>query len=140
MLNDPEFKLSVYDKNMGYIGQRSPHEEAVNFAKNIISGSTGLDNKDSRHLAENYEFTKRDASFLLDNMRDFLQVYVGTGRKINVMQTAATEASLFTKSVSATNKVVPDKDNPGKSKKITTSPYIKLVSSSKCPRYTEDGK
>ena len=58
MLNDKEFSLGIYDKTQGYIGQRSPHDEAVKFVKNVISGATGLDSKDSVHLAENYEFTK----------------------------------------------------------------------------------
>lgn len=138
MLNDPNFSLGVYDKSLGYIGERCPHEEAVSFVKNIISGATGLDQKDSRHLAENYEFTKRDASFLVDNIRDFIQVYTSTGRKINVMQTAATEACLYTKPVEATNKSVPDKNNPGQNKKIVTSPYIKLVAVTKCPKYGEE--
>jgi hypothetical protein len=137
MLNDPDFSIGVYDKSSGYVGQRCPHEEAVKFVKNIISGSTGLDQKDSKHLAESYEFTKRDANFMLDNMRDFISVYMDTGRKINIMQSAATEACLFTKDVPSSKKSVPDKENPGKSKTIITSPYIKLVSSAKCPKYNE---
>ena len=96
--------------------------------------------KDDAYLAENYEFTKRDASFLLENMRDFLQVYSGTGRKINIMQTAATEACLYTKPVKASSKQVPDKDNPGTTKTITTAPYIKLISLSKAPKYAEGEK
>ena len=137
MLNDPDFRLGVYDRNFGYVGDKCPHDDAVNFAKNIIAGSTGLDGRESKHLAENYEFTKRDASFLLENMRDFLQVYTSTGRKINIMQTAETEACLYTKPVTAGNKSVPDKERPGKTKQITTSPYVKLVSITKCPKYGE---
>lgn len=140
MLNDPDFSIGVYDKNLGYIGQRCPHDEAVNFTKNIISGATGLDGKDSKILASNYEFTKRDASFLLDNMRDFLQVYTGSGRKINIMQSATTEACLFTKDIKAGSKLVPDKDHPGKTKEINTLSYTKLVSASKCPKYTGNQK
>lgn len=136
MLNDKEFTIGVYDRTQGYIGQKCPHDNAVKFVKNIISGATGLDSKDSMHLAENYEFTKKDSNFLLENMRDFLYVYTGTGRKINVIQSATTEASLFTKEISSGEKLIPDKDNPGKSKKVYTSPYTKLVSSSKCPKYT----
>ena len=30
MLNDPDFTVSVYDKNKGYIGTRCPREEALN--------------------------------------------------------------------------------------------------------------
>ena len=137
MLNDKDFTIGVYEKNVGYVGQKSPHDEAVNFVKNIIAGATGLDSKDSRHLAENYEFTKRDANFLLSNMRDFIEVYTSTGRKMNIMQTAATEACIFTRDMSSGHKMVPDKDNPGQSKQIVTSPFVKLVSSSKCPKYVE---
>lgn len=135
MLNDADFSLGVYDRTQGYIGQRCPHDEAVKFVKNIINGATGLDNKDSMHLAQNYEFTKKDANFLLGNMRDFMTVYMNTGRKINIIQSANTDASLFVKEVKATEKLVPDKDNPGCTKKVPTLGYTKLVSSSKCPRY-----
>ena len=140
MLNDPDFKIGVYDRTVGYIGDKCPHEDAVMFVKNIIAGATGLDGKDSRHLAEGYEFTKKDAVFLIDNMRDFINVYSSTGRKINIMQNGTTEANLFTKEVAATNKSIPDRDHPGEVKNITTSPYIKLVSQSKCPKYNEGGK
>jgi hypothetical protein len=135
MLNDKEFTIGVYDKSMGYIGQKSPHNEAVKFAKDIIAGSTGLDTKDAEQLAEDYEWTKKNSNFLLSNMRDFLFVYTGTGRKINIMQSADTEACLYTKEIKSTNKCIPDKDNPGKIKQVVTSPYTKLVSVTKCPKY-----
>ena len=135
MLNDKEYSIGVYDKTQGYIGQRSPHQEAVKFVKNVVHDTTGLDSKDAMHLAENYEFKKRDSNFLLTNMRDFLNVYSGTGRKINIMQTANTEAAIFTREIKASEKLVPDKDNPGATKKVPTAPYVKLICSSKCPKY-----
>lgn len=139
MLNDDEFSIGVYDKTQGYIGQHCPHDDAIKFVKNIIQDSTGLDSKDALTLANKYTFTNRDANFLLNNMRDFLYVYTGTGRKINVMQSADTEAALFIKPIGSQEKMIPDKDNPGKTKKVTTSPYMKLVSSSRCPRYALNG-
>lgn len=138
MLNDPQFSLGIYDKNVGYIGQRCPHDEAVQFVKNVVSGATGLDRKESEVLAKNYEFTKRDANYMLTNMRDFITVYTSTGRKINIMQTANTEAYLYTKEQQPTKKQVPDKEHPGSSKPITTAAYTKLVSATRCPKYKED--
>lgn len=135
MLNDAEFNLAVYDKNLGRIGERCPHDEAVNFAKNIISGATGLDNRESKHLAENYEFTNKDANFLLTNMRDFLNVYTYSGRKINIIQNETTETNIFAREIKAGQKSVPDKDNPGQSKVVKTVPFTKIISSSKCPKY-----
>ena len=137
MLNDPDFSIGVYDKKLGCIGQKCPHDEAVKFVGDIVQRTTGLDKSDSVHLASNLEFTKRDANFLLSNMRDFINVYTGTGRKLNIMQTATTEANLYTKEMAASTKTIPDKDT-GESKTITTSPYIKLVSQSKCPRYNDN--
>ena len=72
MLNDKDFSIGVYDKKLGYIGQKSPHDEAVKFVGDIVQRTTGLDKADSVHLASNLEFTKRDANFLLSNMRDFI--------------------------------------------------------------------
>lgn len=135
MLNDKEFTLSVYDKNKGYIGQRSPYQEARTFTKNIISGATGLESKDAQHLADHYEFTKRDSNFLLQNMRDFTQVYMTTGRKMNILQTDKTEATINTREMKASTKKIPDKENPSITKSYQTSPFIKLVAKSKRPKY-----
>lgn len=135
MLNDPEFTLGVYDKSTGYIGQRSPHKEAISFVKDIVAGATGLDSKESELLANNYEWTKKNANFLVTNMKDFLNVYTSTGRKITVVQNADTEGSIYTKEAPSITKSIPDKDNPGKSKQVTTIPYVKLVSQTHCPKY-----
>lgn len=140
MLNDKDFSLSVYDKRLGYIGQKCPHDDAVKFVSDVISRATGLDKNDSNHLADNYEFSKKDANFLLSNMRDFIQVYTTTGRKINIMQSSATEANLYTREIAASTKNIPDKENPGEVKTITTSPFIKLVCQSRCPKYIDEDK
>lgn len=138
MLNDPDFSVGVYDKKIGYIGQRCPHDEAVKFVGDVIQRATGLEKKDATHLASNLEFTKKDAGFLITNMKDFLATYIGTGRKINIMQTSTTEANLFAREMSASTKTIPNKDNPKESRTITTSPYVKLVSQSKCPKYNDE--
>ena len=135
MLNDSEFTLGVYDRTQGYIGQKCPRDGAVKFIKNVISGATGLDQRDSQHLAENYTFTKKDANFLLDNMRDFINVYMGTTRKLNILQTANSESAIFTREIEPSMKMIPDKDNPGKTKSVYANGYNKLVSSSRCPKY-----
>ena len=134
MLNDKNFKIGIYDKNDGYVGEHCPADEATMFIKNIIQGATGLDSRDSLHLAQEYQFTKKDATFMLSNMRDFIDIYTSSGRKINIIQNKTTEASIFVKEVSASTKKVPDKES-GKSKQITTSPFTKLISISKCPKY-----
>jgi len=135
MLNDPNFNVSIYEKSTGYVGQRCPREEATGFVKNIIQATTGLDARDSKHLADNYEFTKRDATFLLTNMRDFMSTYLSTGRKINIVQSANAEANLFARDVKPLVKTIPASEGSKETKQITTAAYTKIVSNSKCPKY-----
>ena len=64
MLNDPNFKVSIYDKNKGLVGTRCPREEATKFVASTTSAITGLDQAQATELANNYEFSKKDATFL----------------------------------------------------------------------------
>lgn len=136
MLNDKAFKISIYDRNEGFIGEKCPAEEASQFIANIIQGATGLDSKDSKHLADNYEFTKKDAVFMVNNAKDFMEVYMRTGRKLNIIQNAAGEASIFAKEVPATTKKIPARPGSPETKEINTPAYTKIVSISKSPKYT----
>lgn len=131
MLNDPDFSISIYDKNKGMIGSRCPREEAVKFAANVSSSITGLDIKSATEIANGYEFTKKDAIFLIDNAKDFVSTYLETGRKLPIVQSATTEASLIVRHVDEKTKPVPNGTG------TTTIPaYDKVVSKSKCPKYS----
>lgn len=133
MLNDPDFEVSIYDKNKGLIGTRSPRTEAVKFISNVCSAVTGIDSKSADELANNYEFTKKDAIFLLDNSRDFTQTYLSTGRKINIVQSEKSQAELLVKPIPEKEKAIPAGDGV---KQITKVPgYDKIVAKSKCPKY-----
>lgn len=139
MLNDPDFTVSVYDKNKGYIGTRCPREEALKFVVNTSTAITGLDVKSARELAQNYEFTKRDASFLIENGRDFTQIYLETGRKYPIVQGEDSEAAIFLREVKSKEKSVPDSTT--NSTKSTIVPgYNKVVCRSRCPKYVKEIK
>lgn len=135
MLNDPDFNVSVYDKNKGYIGTKCPREEAVKFAANICSSVTGIDSKSAEELAGNYEFTKKDAIFLLDINREFAQTYLETGRKLPLVQSEKSQAEIFVKHIDEKEKSIPVADGV---KQITTvAAYDKIVCRSKCPKYNK---
>ena len=132
MLNDPDFKVGVFDKKKGLIGERCPREEAVNFISRVASEITGLDENSTKKLADNYEFSKKDAQVFLNMNRDFTTTYLKTGRKLGVIQSEDCEASLLYRPTASREKIVPGKDGT----KITTVPgYTKLISKSKAPKY-----
>ena len=81
MLNDSDFVVAVYGKT-GVIGQYCPCDDAHNMAANIIKGATKISTKEAELLAENYEFTKSDASTLVNISKEFINTYVETGRKL----------------------------------------------------------
>lgn len=128
MLNDPEFKVAIYDRNKGLIGTRSPREEAVKFIASTAVGITGIDPKAAEDLANKYEFTKKDASFLIDNVRDFTATYVSTGRKFPIIQSPDAEAAVFSKPIASKEKVTP-------SGRVSVPAYNKIICRSKSPKY-----
>ena len=137
MLNDKNFRIAIFDKNEGYIGDKCPAEEATGFVANVIHDATGLDTKDSRHLAEGYEFSKKDAVFMVNNAKDFIEVYMKTGRKMNIIQNGASETSIYARDIPAGSKNIPAKPGSPELKKISTPAYTKIVSISKAPKYTK---
>lgn len=137
MLNDPNFTISIYDRNKGYIGTRNPREEALKFITNTAVAITGLDNKSAAELASKYEFTKKDAMFLIDNNRDFDTTYLSTGRKLPIVQSIDSEAAIFYRSVASREKLVPSGDS---SKSTTVPAYNKVICRSKCPKYHNNNK
>ena len=134
MLNDKNFKVDIYDKHKGKVGERCPRSEAVTFLGEATANMTGLDKRTSLQLAENYEFSRKDAIFFINNSKDFLSNYLKTGRKINIVQTEDCEASLLMKPVASKEKLVPNGPN-GDRKKTTIPSYNKVVSKSKAPNY-----
>jgi hypothetical protein len=130
MLNDPDFTISIYDKNKGLIGQKCPHEDAVKFLTGTTAAITGLDTKSASELVSKYEFTKKDAIFMVENCRDFIQTYLSTGRKLPIAQTEDSEASLFYRAVPSKEKIV-----PGAQKTTTVPSYNKVICKSRSPKY-----
>lgn len=132
LLNDPDFQVGIYDKNKGLIGTRNVHEEAVKFVANISAEITGLDKKTAEDLANQYTFTKKDANFIINTSRDFVQTYLKTGRKFNLVQSEDTEANIFLKPTPAKEKLIPTKDG---TKLVKTGAYQKVACKSGCPKY-----
>ena len=132
LLNDPDFQVGIYDKNKGLIGTRHVHEEAGQFVANISAEITGLDKKTAEDLANQYTFTKKDANFIINTSRDFVQTYLKTGRKFNLVQSEDAEANIFLKSTPAKEKLIPTKEG---TKLVKTGAYQKVACKSGCPKY-----
>jgi hypothetical protein len=139
LLNDPDYEISIYDKNKGRIGSRNVHTEAVNFISDISSAITGVDKKEAFECASKYKFTKKDANFFYNMNRDFMQTYLQTGRKINIVQTENSEASIFYRPVASREKIVPGRNGNG-NRSTVVSAFQKVVVRSRAPKYMKKGQ
>ena len=141
MLNDPDYSVSVFDRSKGYIGSRCPRDEAVAFIGSVSSAITGLDSKSAAEIAKDNEFTKKDAIFLIDNAKDFIDTYLETGRKLPIVQNEATQAALIKRHVDSKEKKVSSvlmgnsSSNKVESGTVTIPAFDKVVCKSNCPKY-----
>lgn len=124
MLNDKQFKVAIHERGKGFTGSRSPRDTAISLAVDTLSGIVGMSGKEAKALAENYEFTKKDAQRFVDISKDFIGTYMQSGRKINIVSEPRGEISIGLKYIEAHNKSVPD-GNSG-TKVIKTEDRLKL--------------
>jgi hypothetical protein len=130
LLNDPNYEVSIYDKSKGRIGSRNVHDEAIRFIADTTAAITGLDKQSARECAKSYKFTKKDANFFLNMTHDFMQTYLDTGRKLNIIQTEDSEASIFYRQIGVREKVIPSKNGS-----VKIPGYKKVIVRSKAPKY-----
>lgn len=81
MINDPNFTVGVYDKS-GKVGEYCPSQEVRKMVSNIVTATTKIPNTEAKELVDMYEFTKSDASTLINLSKEFVNTYLHTGRKL----------------------------------------------------------
>ena len=108
MLNDKDFKVDVYSKD-GVTGQVCPSEAARNIAANVISNTTKMSQNEAKALADNYEYTKADATNMIDISKEFVNTYIQTGRKLPLGGRENSNISLSHKEIKPALKSYPKK-------------------------------
>lgn len=81
MLNDTSYEVGVYGKE-GKIGTYKPAEEFRKMQANVIASTTKISKTEAAELVSGYEFSKNDASALVDFSKEFVNTYLGCGRKL----------------------------------------------------------
>lgn len=127
MLNDREFNVAMFDRNKGYVGSRSPRNEAIQLAVDTLSGVTGMSENEAKTLTDNYEFTKKDAQHFINIGKDFIGTYLQTGRKTTIISEPRIEATVSLKYIEEHDKKVPDRDNPGSTKTVHSPEKLKMI-------------
>lgn len=82
MVNDKTFSVDELGTDGKIVSSYCPAEVAQDLAASIIKGSTKVSNAEAEELAKNHQFSKKEAGAMVTLSKEFVNVYLDTGRKL----------------------------------------------------------
>ena len=133
MLNDKTYVVGEYNKS-GKVGEYCPYDDSRKMIANVISAAAKVPAAESKQLASEYEFTKSDANVMVGISKEFVNTYVGTGRKLPLGGRENMNVSLQQKKVDEKKKQFPV-NGVGSSERgeVTIPAHVTLKASGPCP-------
>ncbi|MGL5750947.1 MAG: hypothetical protein ACRCXT_10500 [Paraclostridium sp.] len=108
MLNDKEYRVDIYDKS-GITGSYCPSESAREIISSAMVGAARMNTHEANQLADEYEFSGRDAQNMISISKEFVNTYMQTGRKLPLGGRETCDVSLVPKHVEAHESSYPKK-------------------------------
>ena len=109
MLNDKGYAVDVYGKD-GKTGEiYNASADARNMITSVITSTTKISKDEASVLAEDHEFSKAEATSMVNIGKEFINTYLDTGRKISMGGREQSNISLIGKDVEATVSRYPKK-------------------------------
>ena len=135
MLNDKDFRVGEYTKD-GKIGEYSPYEDSRKMVTTILSSAGKLPTAEAKEIANKYEFSKSEATTLINISKEFVNTYVHTGRKLPLGAREDMNVAVQLKEVPESVKQFP-KGGIGSSERgqVTIPAHNTLKVAGPCPSY-----
>lgn len=106
MLNDKDYKVGEYT-SAGKVGEYCPYEDSRKMVASIVSKTAKIPSAEAKNLADEFEFGKQESTTMVNISKEFINTYVGTGRKLPLGGRENMSASLSIKHVEASTKQFP---------------------------------
>lgn len=141
MMNDKDFSVATYDLP-GEPKFYCPAQDLRESLAGQIHRTTKMSQSEAKALADEYEFTKSDATTQVNVAKEFINTYLDTGRKIALGVREESNVSLVQKRIEECERTYPKKvgvneDGTDRYEKATTHVpahnSIKVISS--CPEH-----
>lgn len=136
MLNDKDYAVGVYSKE-GKIGEYSPYEDSRKMVSSILTETTGISGKEAGSLAGEFEFTKSEATTMVNISKEYVNTYLQTGRKLPLGGRENSDIALMAKDIKEAEKKFPgsigNKDGEMKTAVIPAHGSIKVIAP--CPSW-----
>ena len=138
MLNDPTYKVGVYSKKDGKIGEYCPYENGRDIVRHVLVGAARVPKAEAEEVSRNYEFGKAESTAFVNISKEFINTYVQTGRKLPLGGRETMNVSIQLKHVEETEKGYPLNgvgDDSKERGKVTIPEHDTLKVSGPCPSY-----
>lgn len=133
MLNDKTFKVGEYTKE-GKVGEYCPREDAEKLVSTVLTSAAKLSAAEAKELADKYEYSKAEATGMVNISKEFVNTYVKTGRKLALGGREDMNVSLSLKEVEASTKQFP-KNGVGSTERgsVEVPAHCTIKTSGPCP-------
>lgn len=108
MLNDKTYVVDVYAKE-GKVDEYCPSTEARNMIASVINTAANISRPEADAMMADYEFKKGEAEAMVELSKEFVNTYLGCGRKLPLGGRELSDVSLSLKEVKATMRPYPVK-------------------------------
>lgn len=108
MLNDTSYEVGIYGKD-GKEGVYNPAKDFRGMCASVVSATAKVSGAEAEKLIEGYEVKKSDAATMVNVSKEFVNVFVQTGRKLPLGGRKTSNVCLSEKHVKATTRNYPKK-------------------------------
>ena len=135
IMNDPNYSVDVYDKT-GKCGEYNPSKELRKVISTVVSSTTKIPMKEASALVDNYEFSKSDASAMINISKEFVNTYLQTGRKLPLGGRATSNVELMWKEIADRTAGIPNKGSNERSETFIPA-HSGIKASCPCPPWVK---
>lgn len=104
MLNDTKYEVGVYT-NKGKVDTYNPAADFRAMEASILTGAAKINKDEAASLIAGYEFTKNDATTMVNVSKEFINTYLGCGRKLSLGGRETSNFALLANDTPKTEKV-----------------------------------
>lgn len=108
MLNDTNYEVGVYG-NSGLKETYNPAKDFRGMLSSVIASTAKISKEEANSLVSEHEVTKAEATSMVNVSKEFVNTYLGTGRKLPFGGREKSNIALSGKDVAATTKTYPKK-------------------------------
>ena len=112
MMNDTNFSVDVYSKG-GKVDEYYPSRELRKVVTNVVASTTHIPVKEATELVNAYEFTRVDAAAMVNMSKEFVNIYLQTGRKLPLGGRKNSDVELMWKNIEDRTTEIPIKSETG---------------------------